>query len=602
VTREAAPRGAAVICLTAGGRATAARVLATLPGARLHGLAGRIDQADVRFDDTMAHLRALFSSGTPIVGVCAAGILIRAVAPLLADKTVEPPVVAVAEDGSAVVPLLGGHHGANRLARTLADALGVPAAVTTASDLAGGAALDDPPPGWRLANPDAAKPIAAALLAGQPIGLTVEAGDARWLDGLTFSKDARPAVHVTHLRVVGGADLVLHPPVLALGVGTERGVDAAELGALVDATLTQHGLSPHSIACVASIDLKADEHAVHALAQQLGVPARFFTAARLNDEAPRLENPSDAVLRETGCPGVAEGAALAAAGSDSILIVPKTRGARTTCAVALAQRDIDPLRAGQARGSLAIVGIGPGDLATRTLDAVTALRDAEDVVGYGLYLALIADLIAGKPQHATALGEESARVRQALELAAAGRRVALVSSGDAGIYGLASLAFELIEHESRPDWRRVALSVVPGVSALQAAAAQLGAPLGHDFCAISLSDLLTPWDQIERRLAAAAAADFVIALYNPRSARRSWQLERACAILGAHRSLDTPVGVARNLGRAGEQVVATTLGALDFAQIDMLSLVLIGSTTTRRVELPDGPRLYTPRGYAAKPS
>jgi len=144
--------------------------------------------------------------------------------------------------------------------------------------------------------------------------------------------------------------------------------------------------------------------------------------------------------------------------------------------------------------------------------------------------------------------------------------------------------------------------VVPGVSALQAAAARLGAPLGHDFCAISLSDLLTPWEAIERRLSAAAAADFVIALYNPRSERRSWQLERARALIAPHRAPDTPVGVARQLGRPGESVTATSLGALDVDSVDMLSLVLIGSSTTRRLELGDGARLYTPRGYADKPA
>ena len=593
-------RGAAVLCLTQAARVTARRIVDTLPDARLHGLVGRVDQPDVAFDDTMAHLRTLFRDSSPIIGVCAAGILIRAVAPLLSDKTTEPPVLAVAEDGSAVVPLLGGHHGANRLARLLAERLGARAAITTASDLAGGGALDEPPPGWRLGNPDGAKPIAASLLAGTPIGLVVEAGDATWLDPARFVAGARPAVRVTHRAVTLDGDLILHPPVLTLGVGSERGVPGDALIALVETTLTEHGLSALSIACVASIDLKEDEPAVHALARHLGVPTRFFPAARLAEEAPRLLNPSDIVLRETGCPGVAEGAALAAAGADSRLIVPKTRAARTTCALALARRDIDPATVGQARGSLAIVGIGPGDRGTRTADAVTALRAADDVVGYGLYLELIADLIGDKPRHETGLGAETQRVGKALGLAATGRRVALVSSGDAGIYGLATLAYELLERAERAEWRRIAVTVVPGVSALQTAAARLGAPLGHDFCAISLSDLLTPWDVIERRLVAAAAADFVIALYNPRSERRGWQLERARAIIAEHRAADTPVGIARNLGRPGEQVTVTSLGALDPAQIDMLSLVLIGSSTTRRIDLADGARLYTPRGYADK--
>jgi hypothetical protein len=161
------------------------------------------------------------------------------------------------------------------------------------------------------------------------------------------------------------------------------------------------------------------------------------------------------------------------------------------------------------------------------------------------------------------------------------------------------MATRIAEREERPEWRRIAISVVPGISALQAAAARLGAPLGHDFCAISLSDLLTPWPVIERRLIAAAEGDFVLALYNPRSARRQTQLGAARDILLRHRAAETPVALARNLGRAGETIELTTLGALDPGAVDMLTLVLIGSSATR-VIAGTPPILYTPRGYAAK--
>jgi cobalt-precorrin 5A hydrolase / precorrin-3B C17-methyltransferase len=177
--------------------------------------------------------------------------------------------------------------------------------------------------------------------------------------------------------------------------------------------------------------------------------------------------------------------------------------------------------------------------------------------------------------------------------------VALVSSGDAGIYGLASLVFELIDGENRAEWRRVALDVIPGVSALQAAAARAGAPLGHDFCAISLSDLLTPWPTIERRLVAAASGDFVVALYNPRSARRVTQLVAARRILLAHRPAATPVAVARNLGRENESLVLTTLAEFDPGIVDMLTLVIVGNSETRLLA-GRTPRIYTPRGYEGK--
>jgi cobalt-precorrin 5A hydrolase/precorrin-3B C17-methyltransferase len=203
--------------------------------------------------------------------------------------------------------------------------------------------------------------------------------------------------------------------------------------------------------------------------------------------------------------------------------------------------------------------------------------------------------------HGFALGEEEVRARQALDLAATGRRVALVSSGDAGIYAMASLVLELVERADRPEWQQIAIEVSPGISALQAAAARAGAPLGHDFCAISLSDLLTPWQVIERRIEAAAAGDFVTVLYNPASRRRREGFLRALAILSAAREPDTPVIHARNLGRDGESVVFCRLDDFDPSAVDMLSLVMVGARSTRLVERRGRPAfVYTPRGYLAR--
>ena len=614
---------AAILVLGPSGLATARRIAAALPGSALHGFAPRVAEAEIAFTDTAGHLRELFAAGKPIVGICAAGVLIRSLAPLLADKRTEPPVVAVAEDGSAAVPLLGGHRGANDLARRIAETLGGVAAVTTAGDRRFGLALDEPPPGWRLADDAAVKPVTAALLAGEPVGLSIEAAepDCGWLRSAPFLElpvtpshpslvegegwgggEARPRVFVTDRNVVPGLHtLVLHPATLVLGVGCERLAPPEELIALARRCLEEASLAPQSVACVASIALKAAEPAVHALAAELGVPARFFDAETLEAEAPRLANPSDLVFRETGCHGVAEGAALAAVGPAGVLVLPKRRSERTTCAIARSPRIVDPATVGRARGRLAIVGIGPGEAAGRTAAADAALRAATDLVGYRLYLDLLGDAARGKALHGYELGEETARVRAALDLAAEGHAVALVSSGDAGIYAMASLVFELIERGGRPDWERIEILGVPGISAMQAAAARLGAPLGHDFCAVSLSDLLTPWPVIERRLRAAAEGDFVVALYNPVSQRRRSQLVAARDILLAKRPPETPVALARNLGRAGERVTVTTLGALDPSQVDMLTVVLIGSTATRTVPRPDGGAwVYTPRGYERK--
>ena len=562
------------------------------------------------FNDTAAHLRALFEAGRPIVGICAAGILIRILAPLLADKSEEPPVIALSEDGASVIPLLGGHRGANDMARTLANALGGHAAITTAGDNRFGVALDAPPEGWTLANPQDAKQVMAALLAGASARLD---GDAPWLSEsrILFAPGGKiRLVATTHSITGDAATLVYHPCRLAVGLGCERNAEPGEAVELLRRTLEEAGLAAASVGLVASIDLKADEPAVLDAAEGLGVPARFFATAALEAETPRLENPSEAVFREVGCHGVAEGAALAAAGPDGKLVVAKRKSARVTCAIAEAPRVIDPLRVGRARGRLAIVGIGPGSPEWLTPEARHLLKTSDAAVGYSLYLDLVSPLIAHAQRFDSPLGSEEARVRQALALAAEGRSVALVSSGDAGIYAMATLAFECLdvgetfshrEREKTPA-HRIEIVVAPGISAMQAAAARAGAPLGHDFCAISLSDLLTPWEAIKARIHAAAKSDFVIAFYNPVSERRRTQLSEAKNVLLRHRPAETPVVLAKNLGRAGESVVTIQLADLEVDMVDMLTLVLVGASSTRQVEAGGRVFTYTPRGYEKKRS
>jgi len=595
----------AIVVLGQSGLETARRIKAVLECAEIHGLEARVGHADVPFAKASEHLAGLFRAGKPIIGVCASGIVIRAIGSHLADKQAEPPVIAVAEDGSAVIPLLGGHRGANELARDIAKVLGIKPAITTAGDIRFGVALDAPPTGWTLSNPEHTKHVMAALLSGAHARIN---GDAPWLEqaSLPFSEDGEIELVVTHYAEQGSPErLVYHPECLALGVGCERGCEPGELIELVEQTLEAHNLAPGAIALVASLDLKADEVAVQALGSHLGVPARFFTADALNRESPRLRNPSEIVLREVGCLGVAEGAALACVGSQGKLIVEKTKSTRATCAFALAISPLDPASLGRARGHLSVVGIGPGGEPWRSAEAVSLLRAASDWVGYGLYLDLVSDLSGDSREHRFELGQEETRARHALELAGAGRDVALVCSGDAGIYAMASLVFELLDTGSSGApvsgaASRVEVTVAPGISALQAAAARAGAPLGHDFCAISLSDLLTPWEAIEKRLHAAAQGDFVVALYNPRSRRRKNQLAEAIAVLHAKRPDATPVIIASSLGRRDERIAATTIAEFDPEHVDMLSIVIVGSSSTRRIAQTSPERIYTPRGYEAK--
>jgi cobalt-precorrin 5A hydrolase/precorrin-3B C17-methyltransferase len=368
--------------------------------------------------------------------------------------------------------------------------------------------------------------------------------------------------------------------------------------------LHANDIAKGAIACVASIDLKADEPAIIQAANRLGVPLRVFTAAELEAEAPCLANPSDVVFAEVGCHGVSEGAALAASGADAKLAVEKTKTLTATCAIARTPEPITTL-AGRSRGKLSVVGIGPGQAAWRTPEVSRLVADAEELVGYGLYIDLLGPLAAGKTRSDFPLGGEEARCRYALEQAALGKNVALVCSGDAGIYAMGALVFELLDRAENEEGvsdaaRRVEVVCSPGVSALQGAAARAGAPLGHDFCTISLSDLLTPRDDIIRRLNAAAQGDFVIAFYNPVSKTRRTLLAEARDILLQHRPADTPVMLASNLGRPTELVRYRRLDELEVDEVDMLTVVLIGSSNSRLAQLGEGPRMFTPRGYARK--
>lgn len=237
------------------------------------------------------------------------------------------------------------------------------------------------------------------------------------------------------------------------------------------------------------------------------------------------------------------------------------------------------------------MGIGPGSFADMSQRAADAIQAAEVIVGYDTYLALIADLVAGKETIGTGMMQEIDRCRAAVEAAQAGRTVAVVSSGDPGIYGMAGLVLELVLDQ--PEAVRPEVEIVPGISAVGAAAAILGAPLMHDFAVISLSDLLTPWEVIEKRAEMAAAGDFVIALYNPKSTRRTSQIERVREILLQHRPASTPVGIARQASRPGQNITLSNLADFTKEEIDMFSLVIIGNSQTF---IRDG-LMVTPRGY-----
>jgi cobalt-precorrin 5A hydrolase/precorrin-3B C17-methyltransferase len=567
----------------------AARALAETLGSAIDG---EITIADG--DRLVPALQTAFRDGRAIVAILPPAILIRALASLIGSKFSDPPVLSVTADGKFVVPLLGLNHGAAKLADLIAPKTGATRVGGSATELNFNVALDDPPVGYVLGNPHDYKEFAVALLAGEKVDIH---GEAPWLTALPVEEGASLRISVTDHAIAGSPrHLVFHPATLVVGTGCERGTYPDEVEQLVTDTLSKNRLSRHSIACFASIDLKEDEPAIAGIGDRERV--RFFTAAELNTQAERIANPSEIVREETGTPSVAEAAALAAAGKDAELIVPKTKSKRATCAIARSSTIIHS-PAGRLRGRLAVIGLGPGDRSMRSPAAQLELAAATDWVGYSLYLDLAADMRHEQILHPFALGEEEARVRHAIALAKEGKHVALLCSGDPGIYAMAALVFELLEREPN----RIDIEVIPGISAFQAAAARVGGLIGHDFCCISLSDLLTPWSAIEKRIRAAAEGDFVIAFYNPRSLRRRDQLDQAIAILSRHRPPETPVVIAANLGRKDETVTVVPLGEFRAETVDMMTLVMVGASQSRAFKRGDGTiKAYTPRGYAAKRS
>ncbi len=558
----------AILILSQGSMAAAERVKRALPGAAIHGLAARTSGSDESFAEFGERIRELFGASRPIIAFCAAGIVIRALAPLLAKKREEPPVLALAEDGSAVVPLLGGLSGVNALARKIAKALGTSAAITTSGEVRFAVALEDPPPGYVLKNPAAAKKFMSDLLAGAAVRLE---GAAPWLEAtrLPFSPLAALSIRVTAARVEPEPDqLVYHPRSVAAGVvgGT------SDLAARVREALAAAPLAPEALAGLFAPEAAIADGAIHQAAAELALPLRF------------LSLPSAASAAE---------AARAAAGSSARLA-----WSAESVALALAEAPLDAAAIGRSRGRLSVVGLGPGGKAWLTPEAKAELELASDLVGYGPYLDMAGPQLPSQRRHAFDNREEEERARLAFELASEGRSVAVVSSGDPGVFAMAAAIMEALERHGNARWHAVELRIIPGISAAQAAAARIGAPLGHDFCILSLSDVLKPWQTIETRLEHAAAADLVIALYNPASRARPWQLERAREILLRHRRPETPTILAREVGRAGETVECATLAGFDAAAVDMRTLVIVGSSKTRRFpRLAGGQWVYTPRRY-----
>jgi cobalt-precorrin 5A hydrolase / precorrin-3B C17-methyltransferase len=487
---EMKSRFIAIVILIESSWAIAPQIQAMIPDSQIYGLKHRVTSADIFYDHFGDTVKQLFEQGNGIIGICAAGILIRTLAPMLSDKRIEPMVLAIAEDGSAVVPLLGGLNGANELAKEIAKGLKVKAAITTSGEVRWQTNLLSPPSGYVLINSDReAKVFVSDLLAGATVSLLGgQISELSWLSNIPFCENG------THTIQIIDRDL-------------------------------------------------------------------------------------DSISGDRYSPAINQLVYYRSASSTKI-----------------------PQKISQKFGSLAIVGIGPGSKEWLSPQVKNLLENATDLVGYKTYLDLVSQLssesVKAKNLHSSDNRVESDRAKQGLNLAAEGRSVVIVSSGDPGIYAMAAAVFEVLESKENPKWEGIQIEVAPGISAMQAAAAQVGAPLGHDFCVISLSDILKPWAAIASRLKAAVKADLVIAIYNPRSSQRISQLIAAKEILLEQRSPSTPVIVATSLGREAQNVKIIELAELLPDSVNMQTVLIVGSSQTRKFKRDNGEVwVYTPRSY-----
>lgn len=559
-----------LVSVTAAGHAAASRLDDAWPDARRYR--GPASQA----------LPTAFLECDAVVCFLAVGATVRLLAPHIASKHEDPGVVCVDETLRYAVPVLGAHAGGgNELARRVAQALGATPVITTASDAAGSVGLDEfgADLGFTIEPGSDLAAVGAAVLSGERVTLST---DQQWpLPALPPNvvptdrpEPGVPAIMVTDQKTDNPERaVVFRPPSLIVGVGASRGAPAGEIGQLIDGTLAELGRSPSSVRYIATADLKADEPGLRAAAAMRHWRVVTFPASRL--AAVPVPNPSEVVRRAVGTPSVAEAAALLEPGA--VLLAAKRASAHATVAVARHRP----------RGRLAIIGIGPGARDLMTPRAVAELRRSAVVAGLDAYLEQVADLLRpGTRVLASGLGAEQERAAEAVAQARAGRAVALIGSGDAGVYAMGSPALEIAGDD-------IDVTVVPGVTAALAAAAVLGAPLGHDHVMISLSDLHTAWPVIERRIAAAAEGDLVTCFYNPASRKRDWQLRRALELLAAHRPPGTPVGWVRDATRPGQTASLGTLAGFDPGVADMHTLVVVGSSRTRV----QAGRMVTPRDY-----
>ncbi len=581
----------ALFYITGAGHDIAERVAGLYPGAACNRFSAPV-------------VKTHWVKGASLIFIMAAGIVVRTIAPLLKDKRTDPAVVVLDELGEHVISLLSGHvGGANALAREVAAFLRAMPVITTASDTNGLPSIDlwAGEQGLLIEDWKQVAPVATRFLDRGSLKLFSE-----------IPLDAPESFVPTD--ALGSADVIvtnrilpaprgrrkcavtLRPKNLVAGVGCNSSTAKEEIEDAVRRALDEAGLSELSLRAIATIDKKGEEPGLCAFALDHGWPLITFTADELN-LVPGV-SPSEAARKATGARAVAEPSAILGAMGGRLLVSKRKLGNVTVAIAEDSSRETERPTAGTRGGMIYVVGTGPGSVDDLTPRALRAIQGSDVIVGYGPYLDLVRGLTSGKETVSTGMAQEIDRCRKAIQLSREGKTVSVISGGDPGIYAMAGLVLELLYKSRDAVPVSPAVSIIPGISALNACAARLGAPLMHDFATISLSDRLTPWTTIERRLEAAAQADFVVVLYNPKSKGRRTHINKAQQIIMKHRPSETPVGIVKSATREQERVLLADLGHLPFDEIDMQTTIIIGNSKS----IVWDNFMITPRGYENKDS
>ena len=541
-----------------------------------------------------------------IIFIGSIGASIRIINSFLTSKDQDPGVIVIDKKCSKIVPLIGLHQSnTQNIAFQISNLFGAQIIETNNSYDQSFLNLDSFGNQWgwkrsgkmqnwsKLVIKQAKnEEIFCKQLSGNRLWKTSDSGE---IINQIKEKETEKPYSTFNVSIFENNETTWHPPVLWIGIGCERNTSKELIANSLNNFLDSENISHYSIAGFATIDIKKDEKGIIEIAEENNFPIMFFSKEDLSKII--VPNPSSVVKKEIGTPSVAEASCLLAAGEESKLLKEKrifkdkdysaTKSGAVTIAIAESKNQYYP-----SNGEIHIIGSGPGDISFLTNDSRKALARCTVWIGYKMYLDLIKPLKRrDQVLIESKLTEEKERCIKAIKLAEEGIKVALISSGESGFYGMAGLLLELlqkIKKEFRPYFE-----VHPGISSVQLAAALSGAPLMNDFCSISLRDKLTSWSLIEKRIEGALLGDFVIALFNPQSIERNWQLKSAIDLCLKSRQRNTPVLIARQVGRENQSKRFFTLNTIPFKEIDMLSIIIIGNSQTTLID----EIFLTPRGY-----